>query len=162
MMRVYSSSGMYGQACDLYDQILADGLEPDTMMYGCLMKFAVECGRTELSQELFKKTPQAEIQNYMSLIRAAGRQKDVKRAFQILDELKASNITIDIAAYNCVLDVCVISGDMKRAEALCNDMRKISKLDMITYNTLLKGYCGQGDLKGARRLLNEMESAGLK
>merc|ERR550537_537444 len=122
------------------------------------MKFAVECDRTELSQELFSKTPHAEIQNYMSLIRAAGRQKDVDRAFEILEELKASNITIDIAAYNCVLDVCVICGNMKRAEALCNDMRKISKLDMITYNTLLKGYCGQGDLKGARKLLQEMES----
>merc|ERR550514_2138871 len=51
---------------------------------------------------------------------------------------------------------------MKRAEALCEDMRKIAKLDMITYNTLLKGYCSQGDLKGARALLREMETTGLK
>merc|ERR1719230_408292 len=48
------------------------------------------------------------------------------------------------------------------AEALCDDMRKISKLDMITYNTLLKGYCSQGDLQGARCLLREMELTGLK
>ena len=66
----------------------------------------------------------------MSLIRSAGRSKDVKRAFQILDELKASNITLDIAAYNCVLDVCVICGEMTKAEALCEDMWKISKLDV--------------------------------
>jgi pentatricopeptide repeat protein len=162
LMKVYAYSSMYDKACDIYDMVRADGLEPDPMMYGCLMKFAVECDRTELSQELFRKTPQAEIQNYMSLIRSAGRSKDVNRAFEILEDLKKSNISLDIAAYNCVLDVCVICGDMKRAEALCDDMRKISKLDMITYNTLLKGYCGQGDLQGARKLLREMESLGHK
>merc|ERR550514_2384888 len=157
MMKVYAYSGMYDKACDLYDQLRADGLEPDAMMYGCLMKFAVECGRTDLSQELFKQTPQAEIQNYMSLIRAAGRQKDVGRAFAILEDLKASNITLDIAAYNCVLDVCVICGEMRRARGLIEEMRSISKLDMITYNTLLKGFCVQGDLKGARALFQEIE-----
>merc|ERR1719265_3125093 len=162
LMKVYAYSQMFDKACDIYDMVRADGLEPDPMMYGCLMKFAVECDRVELSQELFRKTPQAEIQNYMSLIRSAGRQKDVDRAFRILEDLKASNISIDIAAYNCVLDVCVISGEMARAEALCNDMRKIATLDMITYNTLLKGYCGKGDLQGARALLREMESTGLK
>lgn len=162
LMKVYAYSNMYDKACDIYDLVRADGLEPDPMMYGCLMKFAVECDRTELSQELFSKTPQAEIQNYMSLIRSAGRSKDVNRAFEILADLKASNISLDIAAYNCVLDVCVICGEMKKAEKLCEDMRKISKLDMITYNTLLKGYCSQGDLQGARNLLREMESTGLK
>merc|ERR1719387_2083501 len=88
LMKVYAYSGMYDKACDIYEMVKADGLEPDPMMYGCLMKFAVECDRNDLSQELFQKTPHAEIQNYMSLIRAAGRQKDVNRAFQILEELK--------------------------------------------------------------------------
>ena len=35
LMKVYAYSGMYGKACDLYDQIRQDGLEPDTMMLGC-------------------------------------------------------------------------------------------------------------------------------
>ena len=55
LMKVYAFSGMFGKACDLYDQIRADGLEPDTMMYGCLMKFSVECGRTALSQAPLQK-----------------------------------------------------------------------------------------------------------
>lgn len=47
-----------------------------SQMHGCLMQFAVECGRTELSRELFEKPPMLEVQNYMSMIRAAGRDKD--------------------------------------------------------------------------------------
>merc|ERR1719428_942751 len=162
LMKVYAYVGRYDKACDIYDLVKADGLEPDTMMYGCLIKFAVECGRSELSQELFKKMPTAEIQNYMSLIRLAGQRKDVKKALAILEDLKASNINLDIAAYNSVLDVCVMAGDLKRARALADEMKSVRNLDIITYNTLLKGYCGIGDLKGAQQLLSEMEKAGLK
>ena len=32
--QVYAYSSMYSKACDLYDQIREDGLEPDSMMYG--------------------------------------------------------------------------------------------------------------------------------
>lgn len=161
LMKCYAYCGMYDKACDLYSQILADGLEPDAVMYGCLMKFSVECGRTELSQELFSKAPALDIQNYMSLIRAAGRDKDVDRAFAVLEKLKSSGAPVDIAAYNCVLDVCVSAGDMKRARALMADMQNISKLDKITFNTLLKGHCSQGDLLGAKIVLTMMSQAGL-
>jgi len=160
-MKVYAFCGMYDKACDLYAQIRVDGLEPDGLMYGCLMKFAVECGRTELSRELFDKSPALDIQNYMSLIRAAGRDKDVDRAFMVLERLKRSGVSIDIAAYNCVLDACVSVGDMKRAHAFISEMQAIIKLDIITYNTLLKGYCSKGDLQGAKSVLLQIEQAGL-
>merc|ERR1719230_2003971 len=104
LMKVYAYCGMYDKACDLYAQIRAEGLEPDSMMYGCLMKFSVECGRTELSRELFAKAPSLDIHNYMSLIRAAGRDRDINRAFAVLEKLRSSGVCVDIAAYNCVLD----------------------------------------------------------
>mmetsp|Transcript_81527 Transcript_81527/g.149165 ORF Transcript_81527/g.149165 Transcript_81527/m.149165 type:complete len:1018 (-) Transcript_81527:339-3392(-) len=161
LMKVYAYAGMYDKACDLYEQIIAQGLEPDAMMYGCLMKFAVECGRTDLSRELSSKTPTLDIQNYMSLIRAAGHDKDIERAFQVLQTLKESGVEPDIAAYNCVLDVCVSTGDLARARELMAEMRKIGKLDIIAYNTFLKGFCRLGDLQGAKNLLSEMERIGM-
>merc|ERR1719271_1484563 len=161
LMKVYAYCGMYDKACDLYTLIRAEGLEPDAMMYGCLMKFSVECGRTELSRELFDKAPSLDIQNYMSLIRAAGRDKDIDRAFAVLEKLKGSGVSVDIAAYNCVLDACVSAGDLKRARELMTEMQSMTSLDIITYNTLLKGWCSKGDVKAAKELLAEMEKAGL-
>merc|ERR1719210_2106958 len=122
------------------------------MMYGCLMKFAVECGRTELARDLFALAPTLDIQNYMSLFRAAGRDKDVDGAFAVLQKLKSSGQVIDIAAYNCVLDACVCAGDLKRARQLMGEMKANGPLDIITYNTLLKGYSGTGDTKSAQEL----------
>lgn len=162
LMKVYAYCGLYDKACDLYSQLRAEGLEPDSMMYGCLMKFSVECGRTELSRELFEKSPSLDIQNYMSLIRAAGRDKDVNRAYAVLEKLKASGVSVDIAAYNCVLDACVSSGDIKRARSLMAEMQTFATLDIITYNTLLKGYCVTCDVRGAKDLFQEMQEAGLK
>merc|ERR1719379_450657 len=152
---------MYEKACELYDQILADGLTPDATMYGCLLKFSVECGRTDLTNELFKKVPNAEIQNYMSLIRAAGRDKDANRALDLLAQLKTSEMVLDIAVYNCVLDACVICGEMTRAKRLVEEMATLFTLDIITYNTLLKGYCSRGRVEEAKAVLVEMESRGL-
>merc|ERR1719499_831067 len=148
LMKVYAYSGMYGKACDLYDQIRKEGLEPDSMMYGCLMKFSVECGRTKLSRELSERAPSLDIQNYMSLIRAAGRDRDVNRAFAVLERLRVSGVPLDIAAYNCVLDVCVSAGDMKRARELLAEIKNISNPDVITFNTLIKGYCSSRDING--------------
>jgi pentatricopeptide repeat protein len=161
LMKTYAYCNMYGRACDLYAQIREEGLEPDAMMYGCLMKFSVECGRTQLSQELFDKAPQVDIQNYMSLIRAAGRDRDVDRAFAILGKLKESGVTADIASHNCVLDACISGGAIERGRKLVEEMKAWTKLDIITYNTLLKGYCNTGDLKGALKLFAEMEQAGI-
>lgn len=159
LMKVYAYSGMYGKACDLYDQIRSDGLEPDQMMYGCLMKFSVECGRTALSQELSEKLSVLDIQNYMSLIKAAGRDRDVDRAFGIIQRLRENNVKPDAIAFNCVLDVCVKAGDIHRARPLVQEMEELGLLDIITYNTLLKGYCNNNDIKGAKDLLSEMSAA---
>ena len=42
------------------------------------MRFAVECGRPELLRQLAVAVPQLGTQKYMSLIRAAGREKDIR------------------------------------------------------------------------------------
>merc|ERR1719482_2719396 len=125
------------------------------------MKFAVECGRTDLSRKLSEKCSTLDIQNYMSLIRAAGRDRDVDRAFQVLAKLRESGVQLDVAAHNCVLDVCVSSGDLRRARSHFEEMRQVFTVDVITFNTLLKGYCAKKDLQGARALLEEMHRDGV-
>ena len=44
--------GARGRPRETHAKLLADGLKPDAMMYGCLMKFTVGCDRMELSREL--------------------------------------------------------------------------------------------------------------
>jgi len=162
LMKVYAYCGLYEKACNLYYQVRDDGLEPDAMMYGCLMRFAVECGKTDLSRHLAEVAPSLDMQKYMSLIRAAGRDGDVERAFNVVQQLKQSGVGVDHAAYNAVLDVCASSGKMDRARVLMQEMRELRMVDVITYNTLLKGYCHAGKLDIAKELLGEMVEVGLQ
>jgi pentatricopeptide repeat protein len=163
MMKVYSYCGMYDKACNLYDQLKTEGFEPDSMMYGCLMRFSAECGRTELTRELSSKMPNKRFgnQHYMSLIRAACQDKNVDKAFAVLDQF--SEIAgRDTVMCNAVIDVCSSAGDMSRGRCLLAEMEKSGLADLISYNTLLKGYCTLGDTRGANDVLVEMQKAGLQ
>ena len=126
LMKAYAYSGQFERACDLYTDLLKDGLEPDSLMYGCLIKFASECGRTQLLAELFKRTPGGpDIQNYMSLIRAAGRERNPHKALEILEEIRGL-IVVDTAAYNCVLDVKCWDGNAGRSRIFPNPVSSTS------------------------------------
>ncbi|CAJ1407714.1 unnamed protein product [Effrenium voratum] len=163
LMKVFATCDLLSRACDLYDDILADGITPDSVMYGCLVKFAVKCGREDLSQRLFNaasdKPQGGDVQNYMWLIRSAGQKRDVPRAIGLLRQLEKTT-AVDAAVYNSVLDVCMNSGDAEQGEAIFQEMHQKHLVTLISYNTLLKGYAAKGDFGRAQKLLHEMKAAG--
>ena len=125
LMKVYAYCGLHDRVFDLNPQLCEEGLAPDPIMYGCLIHFAGECGRTELLKELAGAAPHLDIQNFMSLIRAAGRDKDVARALCMMAKLEASEATLDAAVFNSVLDACVCAGDLGRARSFAQAIHTI-------------------------------------
>jgi len=162
LMKVYAYCGRYDMACDLYGTIVQEGLEPDQVMYSCFMKFAVESNRMAFLKELTSKVPTLDLQNSMSLVRAAMKDKDVDGAFRVLKQLKATGTTPDVTAYNAVLNVCAVAGDMQNAVTLFEEMKQTLKLDLTSYNTVLKAFCTTSDKEGAWGLMQELKDAGLK
>lgn len=93
----------------------------------------------ELAHHLFKESGNPDLLNYMSLIRAAGRERNVQKALDLLGELERSPVSmVDVTAYNCVLEVCVACGDRAAAEGLLRQMEESGHVDVISYNTYLK------------------------
>jgi len=163
LMRVYAMSRLFHKTCDLYAALREDGLEPDTIMYGSLIKAAVECGRLDLSKTLLQKSGTLDIQNYMSLFRACGRERNSRKAVELLGELESSDVGVDTTAYNCVLDVCIKCGDKKSVADLFTKMKVTGFVDTISYNTLLKGMgAGATGLTDAGMVLAEMRKFGLQ
>merc|ERR1719399_117756 len=138
LMKVYSHARLYHKTCDLYEAMKRDGVEADTVMYGSLIKAAVESGRLELARQLFKKSGNPDLLNYMSLIRAAGREKDLPKALKLLKELEQAPLALDATAYNCVLEVCVASGNRAAATKLLKRMESKGHVDVVSYNTFMK------------------------
>merc|ERR1719262_633161 len=164
LMKVYASSKLYSKCCDLYPEVLQDGIEPDSVMVGCLMNFAARAGRSDLSEKLFTQSKHpAEVQNYMSQIRACRQTGDVQRALWMLRELQQKGLG-DKAACNSVLDVCVCSGRMDEAMKLFNEMKDSGAglQDIVAYNTLIKGHCNERRVDRAITLFKDMQAQGLQ
>lgn len=162
LMKVYACCGLFDQACALYKDVLADGLQPDHVMYGCLMKFSVKCKNIQLTQELFEKADGGDVQNYMWFIRAAARDGDVDRALRLLRRLEAERPNLEVAVYNCALHACVMNGATEQAEEVLATIKAHGMLNLVTYNTLIKGHCIKGDLVRAREVIGEISKLGLK
>ena len=58
----------------------------------------MECGRLDLSRTLLRKSGTMDIQNYMSLFRACGRERNSKKALDLLNELEQSAVGVDTTA----------------------------------------------------------------
>merc|ERR1719453_292857 len=137
-------------------------LELDTVAYGCLIKAAVESGRLELARKLFTVSGNPDLMNYMSLIRAAGREKNPRKALELLRELEESPLEVDTTAYNCVLDVCTACGDRSAVDELFERMKGKERVDVISYNTRLKGLTSSGAWAQVEVVLEEMRGRNLK
>lgn len=162
LMKVYSHARLYHKTCDLYEAMKRDKVEPDTVIYGSLIKAAVESGRLELARHLFRESGNPDLLNYMSLIRAAGRERDVQKALMLLQELEQSPMAVDNTAYNCVLEVCVACSDRRAAEGLLRRMESAGQVDVISYNTYLKILLTEGLRDEVAATLKEMQGRGLK
>jgi len=164
-MKVYSQARLFHKACDLYELLLQDEVELDTVAYGCLIRAAVESGRLDLARKLFKESGNPDLINYMSLIRAAGRERNLPKALSLLEDLERSPIPIDTTAYNCVLDVCVACNNQQAAKKLFQRMRDGANVDVISYNTYLKTLLCKNSSTSASDIaliLQEMRSQGIK
>merc|ERR1719301_84674 len=163
LMKVYACSRLFNKTCDLYESCMVkEKLDLDTVAYGCLIKAAVESGRLELARKLFQQSGNPDLLNYMSLIRAAGREKNARKALDLLKELEQSPIEVDTTCYNCVLDVCVACCENTMALELFERMKVVDRLDVISYNTLLKLLMKQGSWAKVEVVLEEMRGHGLK
>lgn len=162
MIKVYGAARLFEKTCNLYEAMRRDKVEPDTVVYGSLIKAAVESGRLELARELFRESGNPDLLNYMSLIRAAGRERDVPKALKLLEELESSPVSIDVTAYNCVLEVCVASCQRGAAEGLLKRMEEKGQVDVVSYNTYLKLLFAEGLRAEVRTVLESMRSRGLR
>lgn len=163
LLKVYSANRSFRKACDLHACMVHDGVVFDVVAYGYLIRSAAECGRLDLAQRLFKESENPDLLNCMSLIRAAGRERELSKALALLADLERSPVAVvDTTLYNCVLDVCVECKDHQAAKSLFSRMKSSGHVDVISYNTFLKSTlgCSKDCRAEVEQLLKDMRRCG--
>merc|ERR1719214_392392 len=160
MMKVYSTAKSFRKIVDLYSQMEKDGVTPDDTSYGQLIRSAAESGRLQMARRLFRESGNQDLLNYMSLIRAAGKERNVGKALSLLEHLENSG-TADTTAYNCVLDVCVACSDHQAAQGLFQRIQENGMIDVISFNIILKSILQTDSWEAVEKLLKDMKSQGI-
>lgn len=157
LIKVYGQARLWSEACSLYDMMKQEGVTPDAAVYGALIKAAVESGKPDLAKKWFEDSSNPDMVNYMSMIRSAGRQKDLAKALELLDEVERSGWATDIAVYNCTLEACAAAQDVDSAEKLLHRMEETGFVDVVSYNTYLKVLLARGAHEKAQGVLRSMQ-----
>merc|ERR1719272_1302273 len=96
------------------------------------------------------------------MIKGYARERDLKGAIKVFKDLVASGATLTPLIYNCFLDACVQCGDIERALAHFEEMKRLGFVDVVGYNTVIKAYLAKGCSEKAHSLVREMAALGLQ
>merc|ERR1719265_2169954 len=162
LMKAYAYCGQFRRACDLYLHVLQSGTEPDDVMRGCVMKFAVLCGNISLCCDVLNDGGPCDPCSLSSLVRVAGREGDVAMVQALLETFEKHRRlpVLDVAVYNAAMEVCLASGHVKISKEVFMRAQELGRVDERSYAALVKGFCIQGDVVGAAKALEDMEIAG--
>lgn len=161
IMRLFASSREYFGALKLYDAMVADGVEPDKMMYICLMNNAVACDMAGRALEFFRllwRLGTPSVRTCMVILRVHMKRGDWAAATELLHEMKGAGVKPDNLVLNHVLGLCVSVGQIDAAESAADAWADL--VDVVSFNILLKGHTQQVDLPRAEALLERMASSG--
>lgn len=141
------------KAFEMFNEMKQRNLQPNEIIYGCLLNACVKCCKIENASQLYEKiqnfqTIQTNIVLYSTLIKGYMKTKNFKKAFEIYNKLRNDNfITQNIVSYNAILDCCVESGDVEKMKEIYEEIKykainneDAPFPDLITYSTIIKGY----------------------
>jgi len=159
----------WAEAQKVWREMHARQVTPTEDSYQALVDCAVACGDTEAALsavaelQASESGPRPTAGIYASAIRGLVLDRQMDRAEQLYQELKAEKLPIGLVTYNALVDAMSRVGDVDRAADLFRDMcaQGLSP-DLVTYSTVIKGYCVQGDLEQAIQLFTLMRKRGLR
>jgi len=137
------------------------GLQPNEVVFGCMLDALVSNGHVEGAVELFNKTgmrPNAVV--CCILIKGFSNSQQPERAMQFWHDMRKKGLVMNTAAYNAMVDVQAKLGNMDAVSEILQHMSEDTcKPDAITHSTIAKGYAVKGDLDKAMEILRGMQQA---
>jgi len=166
VMKQLAGQKQFHWALEVYERLLADGLEPSAVTCSCLISFAAEVGDFHRAVGFFHKlcaltTPT--IRAYMTVLRVFTKLMDFPASVEILRDMQRQGLQIDTLALNVVLATGVAAGEWKAVEDLFDEAgaNGLPVPDVVSYNTLLKSHVQQTLPTKALELVARMREQGV-
>ncbi|KAJ8439737.1 hypothetical protein Cgig2_009561 [Carnegiea gigantea] len=99
---------------------------------------------------------------FVILMRRFASRKMVKKAIEVLDEMRKYGCEPDEYVFGCLLDALCKNGSVKEAASLFEDIRMRFTPTLKHFTSLLYGWCREGKLMEAKHVLVQMREAGFE
>lgn len=148
-------------------------IKPNEIAYDCLINCAAKNKDIQALNKIYSMLKEDNISpnnNILcSLVKAFNKTKNFNLAFQLYDNLSTAQLNkLDIVFFNCLLDCCVESGNIRKMHYVYNyiedrinnninksqDNEEVTSLipSVITYSTILKGYIKSDNVEETEKL----------
>ncbi|XP_057427780.1 pentatricopeptide repeat-containing protein At3g04130, mitochondrial-like isoform X2 [Lotus japonicus] len=165
IMCALAKAEKFDEALQVIERMRSAGCRPDTLFYNSFIYTLGRAGRIDDANHVFKvEMPKAGVapntSTYNSMISIFCHYAEVKRAFDILEEMEDSGLCKpDIQTYHPLIKSCFKMGKIDSwLNEILNDM--VNKhhlgLDLSTYTLLIHGLCRADRCKWAFSLFEEM------
>mmetsp|Transcript_50486 Transcript_50486/g.141306 ORF Transcript_50486/g.141306 Transcript_50486/m.141306 type:complete len:718 (-) Transcript_50486:109-2262(-) len=139
----------------------------DQITHHCMMQTFAVAGQLDAAEEELQRMEAAGIQatarTYNSLIDAATRAADFRRAKRLLRAMQENNLEADIFTFNILINGAANMGQCKKAERYFASMQELGIApDAVTACTLLNAYSHSGEVEKAIRFHQQLPSLGLE
>lgn len=157
-------------AMDLAEMLADDKIcetSIDTVGYNTLMKGYSQAGEPSRCFELYEKLKSAEHMpsdiTFGIMLDACIDAKDFERARRIFQDLRNSDVHMNVVHYTTFMKGLASAGQLQDATEVLEDMLRSSdtKPDLVTYSTLIKAHSDHGKVMDAIKVLKRMLDQGI-
>jgi pentatricopeptide repeat domain-containing protein 1 len=166
MIKGFSKTLNLPKALGVFEAMKKDAsVEPNNVTYNSLLDCAVRCEDMATASKLFqemKERMQPDLISYSTIIKGCCRGGDLKKAMEVLNDMKRNHIKPDEVLFNSLLDGCAKNGSLEMAQHVYQEMRLLGiKPSNVTFSILIKAYGKARQVQKALEILEEMRVEGV-
>lgn len=160
VFRAYSRAGLPADAIRAFNKMSDFGIKPCLADLDKLLLALCKRKHTKLAQEFFDRVKDdfiPSVKTHSILIRGWGELGEVAEAQKLFDEMLERGCSVDLLAYNSILESLCKAGKMDEAFNFFKKMRSIGLIpDAFSYSVFIHGYCSVNDIHSVFRVLDRM------
>eukprot|EP00210_Caulerpa_lentillifera_P000292 g285.t1 len=181
LIHACSCSGDKNKAIEIFEAMKKEGLKPNAITFGTLIKCYGKLGDPsegndaylkpclDLFEECGKSGFNLTIEGYTSLLTACANASNLDMALKIWSKIARKSVKPSVSLYNAMINACVCGGDKNKAITAFAELKKRGlKPNAVSYAILIKCHEKLGDpteddayLKPCLDLFEECEQSGL-
>ncbi|XP_021295986.1 pentatricopeptide repeat-containing protein At3g60050-like [Herrania umbratica] len=149
----------------VYQQMLAEGLAPDTLTYNILMCAEYRLGKLDqfhrLLDEMGRSGFSPDFHTYNILLHVLGKGDKPLAALNLLNHMREVGLNPGVLHFTTLIDGLSRAGNLDACKYFFDEMIKIGCMpDVVCYTVIITGFIVGGELEKAQEMFDEMIADG--